>query len=469
MTRVLARAGVVFSVLAPIALAVWGLSLQSATVVGLGVALAAAPLITVLLQRWPQVLISTLGFLVGFAPFATVPGTGTQAIFFLSVPLLVTVLLHPTTSRPLLGPLGIAVVVLVGFSALTAIATYTERGSIVAFGKWAIAAVITVVALMLNDDIRRVLSRSFVYGAAAGGVLALLLIAFDEEGRLLDALSIFGYGGASAVNVRTVTVDGGSVVRATGLYVDPNSAGLFMVFGFAIAGVLFTGARRIVLMAILAAVTVATLSRASIGALMVAGLVLVLLSRLSALSRFGLIVLGAAAAAASFLVPAISSRLFDSFNRSDVGVSARIDAIDRYPEQMAGNWLFGRGWYLREFYDPDYGYQLNHVANTPLMVVYRAGLMAGILFVIVLAIAVVLSVRAMARRIEGAGLLGATLIGIVFVAFQADFPVVTMPPLAMAFGLVLAEVQALQRHPSPAIPPAPVPVIAKPARAVVLA
>lgn len=412
-------------------------------VVALG--LCALPLLLYALVRRPGVFVVLPGIVLGFMPFAAVPGTGAPLAVLLGAALVAVAVVHPSTARPRLGPVGVAVVVLLAAAAISMLGNYNGFAAIWEYLKWAIATGTTLVALRLADPLRRAMMRAFVVSASAGAIVTMGMLVIDPAGTWVERFGFLGYGGSAAVNSRTAMVGGSEVLRAAGLYVDPNSAGLVFLMAAGVAGTAFGGIMRLATLAVLIAGIAGTLSRSAIVSIIVAMLVLVVVSRLDAGRRLLLVGAGAAALAAILLVPAISSRLFDSFSGRDVGASARADALASYPRQMDGAWLFGHGWYLREFWDPVYGFHVNYAANTPLVVIYRGGIVVGLVFVVLLVLGLVVSVRAMRRGQSGAGIGGGVLFGLVFVAFQLDFPVVTMPPLAMCFALLLAEVQALDR------------------------
>ena len=442
-------AGVVLIATASFALIALGLIRTSTVLVVVGVAIAAVPLLLHLFLRHPGVFAAAPGLVLGFAPFAAVPGTGIPLAVMLALVLVPLAMLHPYRGRQPLGVLGGAVIVFILVCLVACLAAFTGGKGMWEYLKWAIATGTMITAVCLDDPLRRVLMRAFVLGAAVGGLFTVAMLILDPSGAWVDRFAFLGYGGDAAVNARTALVRGSEVLRASGLYVDPNSAGLVFLLALGIAGAVFAGARRAVLMAVLAGSLVATLSRSALLSLIVAALVLVVASRIHAAGRTAMVIAGLAMVAVITMVPAVSSRLFDSFNSRDVGASARLTALGNYPEQMSGFWLFGHGWHIREFYDPIYGYHVNFAANTPLIVIYRAGIFAGLVFLILLILALVLAVLAMRRGTPGAGVTGSVLIGLLFIGFQLDFPVVTMPPLAMAFALLLAQVQVLAREGRP--------------------
>lgn len=417
------------------------------TLLAAALAVCAAPLLLFVLMRAPAVLAVLPGIVLGFMPFAAIPGTGAPLVVLLAIVLIPLAMAHPSTRLPRLGPIGVTVIVFLAVSAVSMLAGFNGFAAVWEYVKWAIATSVTLIALRMADRLRRTVMRAFVVAAAAGAVVTMGMLVVDPAGSWVERFGFLGYGGSAAVNSRTVVVGGSEMLRASGLYVDPNSAGLVFLMAAGIAGTAFSGLMRLAMITVLVAGVAGTLSRSAIVSVIVAMIVLVVVSRLDAGRRLLLVSAGAAALAAVLFIPALSSRLLDSFGGRDVGASARADALANYPSQMDGAWLFGHGWYLREFWDPVYGFHVNYAANAPLVTVYRGGVLVGLVFVVLLLLALIVAVRAMRRAHDGAGVLGGVLFGLVFIAFQLDFPVVTMPALAMCFALVLAEVQALDRAP----------------------
>ena len=408
----------------------------------LAVCVCVLPLLCFALMKRPGVLAAIPGIVLGFMPFAAVQGTGFPLVIALTLLLIVLAVVHPSKDLPKIGPLGVIVTCYLLFSLISAVATYHGSQTLVEYAKWALAMGAMVIVLLMEVSLRRILFGAYGIAAAVGALFSVGMLLVDRSGSWVNRFSFLGYGGSIAVNERTASVGGSVVARAAGLYVDPNSAGLFFLFAIAVAAYALRGTLLVVVVGALSIGVLATLSRAAIASLLLAAAFALFFSKISAGKRFVGSVLLFSGVFAAFMVPAVSSRLFDSFGSGDIGCTARIDALRRYPGHMSGNWFFGRGWDLREFSDPFYGYTINHAANTPLIVVYRAGLLTGVVFVIVLIIALVLGFRAMRAGRHGAALQTGVLFALVLIAFQLDFPVVTMPPLAMAFALVLASIQS---------------------------
>src|ERR1700712_2856985 len=161
-------------------------------------------------------------------------------------------------------------------------------------------------------------------------------------------------------------------------------AGMGLMIAIAIAMVLLKGPARAIIMIVLSIAIVLTLSRSAIFSVLV-GVVLVLVFH-SMRTRDRSIALGAIAlvAVVAMLTPAVQTRIFSSFGSDDVGSASRADAIRQWPSQMAGHWPFGLGWGRPEFKDGNTAFTLNFVANAPLITIYRAGIIVGLIFITLL-------------------------------------------------------------------------------------
>ena len=145
----------------------------------------------------------------------------------------------------------------------------------------------------------------------------------------------------------------------------------------------------------------------------------------------------ALAVIAALAVPQVRERVF-SFGSSDAGWVARGEALANYPKQMAGHWLFGLGWGRPEFKDPAKAFEVNYVANAPLLTVYRGGVISGLLFVVMLVVGCVVAYRALRSDRTSSAFLGAVFISCCVIAFQLDFPTVTIAPVTMMLSVFLA-------------------------------
>lgn len=444
--RTLIAVTIIACALVAVAAAGFAMGSRMTKIAGLGLGLA--PLAVYILMYRAAWFAALAGIVLGFMPFAAVPGTGFQMVVLLSAMVFVLAVFHPSLNRPRLGSIGVTMLVYLALSLISAIATYNGAATIVDYTKWALATAVMLGALLLHESLRAVLFKSFAISAALGALFTLGMLVVDRAGGWIDRFGVLGYGGSVAVNERTAVTRSGEVLRAAGLYIDPNSAGLFFLFAMAVAATTIRGVLRTSVLIALALGVVGTLSRAAIASMLIAAIIALLFSRISAGQRLAGIAAMGLACVAVLMIPAVSSRLFDSFGSGDKGTTDRIDALERYPGHMAGRWVFGRGWNLREFSDPFYGYSINHAANTPLIVVYRAGVLAGIAFVVLLTLTIIVAARLARHRYPGAALQLGVVVGVTVFAFQLDFPVVTMPPLAMAFALMLAAVQSAALDPA---------------------
>ncbi|PPF82236.1 hypothetical protein C5B96_09795 [Subtercola sp. Z020] len=448
--RLLVASAVVFGALVIFAT----LRIGSFISISVGLLVLVSPLLLLAAVRRPQLYCWFFGIVLGASPFITLPGTGTQLVFFLAIAVLILGLGHATARRREGRSSTIALWMAITIAAcfLSMVATFTGFESVNQWVRWALASVLVCLGVWMSPTLRIAVSRAFVVGCSLGAVLSIILSVVDKTGSFVQSLTFVGYGGAGSPIVRTVEVSGSLAVRATGLYTDPNTAGLFFVMALGVAAFVYTGVARALTMIVLTIGTAATLSRSAILSVIFAALVVLLVQNQSAIRRIVIGVIFGAGLVSLALVPSISGRLSGSFSDSDVGAKDRLQAYVNYPGQLEGHWLFGRGWALREFTDSYYGYLINHVANTPLLVVYRGGIIAGIAFLVLLIVGVVASVRGLRSKNIGFGMMGAVFIGLVLIAFELDFPVVTMPPLAMGFSILLMNLGVAGADPLP--PPA---------------
>jgi hypothetical protein len=214
-------------------------------------------------------------------------------------------------------------------------------------------------------------------------------------------------------------------------------AGIGLVPALVMGIVLLKGRMRIAVTAIVSVAIVLTLSRAAIFTVL-AGVLLVLLFH-AMRSRHRLAMLGTIAfgSVCALLVPAIRTRILTSFGSQDQGALDRWASLAAWPHNMSGHWLFGLGWGRREFVDGSFAFNLNFVSNAPLIAAYRAGMIAGLIFVAVLVIGCVMSYRALRSDSLPAALYGGVFIGFCVVALQLDHPVVDIPQMTAAFGILL--------------------------------
>ncbi|SFA53099.1 O-Antigen ligase [Rhodococcoides kroppenstedtii] len=392
----------------------------------------------------PVVVYAALAFVLGAIPFAVIPGVG-PAILVLSLAVWAGVLTHPLAHlRTHALEVSVALLILVSLASVTMSAAGAVH--VAEFVKWVIATSLLFPLMRLSRRDLRVVGLTYAVGAAVGGGFSFFLFLFDRSGTMIGLLSPIGYGVAGTIGTTLRFFEAGdtSIVRLTGTYVDPNAAGLFLFLGLMLALALMRGWVRLIAASVIAVALLVSLSRSAIFSVLVAVVVFLIFQKLSTTARFGVLLAGALAVAGAFAVPAVNARIVNSFDSSDRGTSDRADALANFLPSMQGNWWFGRGWGAKEFIDEVAGYEVNYVANTPLLTIYRGGLVVGIVFLVLLGIGVVTAYRSMRTSSWEAGVVGAGFIGFTLVALQLDFPVVTNAAATMMFAIMLA---VLARYP----------------------
>ncbi len=424
--------GLAVPVLAAILASDMGVGLRLAAILAVG-----AP-IGLYIALWRPVWISrALVIVLGAIPFAVLPGFPLPLVLLLAVAAGGATLLHLPRGTGRFTPIEWLWVVYIIVSTISVVVTLSTGYDVTEFLKWLIASsVFLSLARLPRPDLYAV-GRTYVWAAAAGGAFGLVLLFFDRSGTVINSLGFLGYG-SDGDNLRYVFGDQGATVRLTGTYVDPNAGGLFLAVGFALAVALLRGPSRWVAVGVLGTALGATQSRAAIFSVIVAVLGYFAFSNI----RFGgrLKVLGfiLAGAALAFSIPAIQNRILQTFDSEDVGANARLDALEQFPHQMEGAWLFGLGWGRIEFRDGSAGMAVNHVANAPLLTVYRGGVLVGLLFCLVLLAGILLAYRGLRENGNRLAFVGAVFVGLTLVALQLDFPIVTISPVATVFALLLA-------------------------------
>ena len=421
---------------------------------GVAVRLAAALLVSLPLGLWvairaPLVMYRLFAVVLGALPFGTLPGFPLPLVLLLGVSIGATAIVQLPQQRkdaPFTA-LEWAAVVLIVVSAASMLVNLTSGFDVSEFAKWLIATSALLSLGRLNASAIRTVGRSFVVGSAAAAVFALVLLVFDPSGSRLSLLSFFGYGTTGDDNLRYVFDASGATVRLTGTYVDPNIGGLFLFVALLLAMACFRGVLRIGFVALLGVSMALTLSRAAIFSTLVAILVLFAVQNLTFGKKLRVFTVLAVGASALLLIPAVQNRLLASFGKFDRGSTDRVDALRDFPKLMDGHWLFGLGWGRLEFRDSAAGIAVNYVANSPLLTVYRGGVIVGLAFVALLIVALIASWRGLRSGNLGLGVVGAGFVGFAAVALQVDFPVVTIPPVTALFSLLLAVLPRSQDPP----------------------
>jgi len=431
------------------AAALFGSSTQTNQLIGVGIVAVVAAIAVTLLQ--PNLIYFAFAFVLGAAPFAIIPGIGQPFVLVLAIGVWFAVLTHPIAETRTYGmEFAVAAFVVISFVSLTM--TTAGLGHVVEFAKWLLSTSLVFALLRLDRKVLRQFGIVFSWGVFFGAAFALLVFFFDKAGTTLNYLSMFGYGrtGSIGTHLRFYVMENSTVVRLTGTYVDPNAAGIFLLVGFTLAVALTRGWTRLLMAPVILGALIITLSRSAIFTVVVAVILFLLFQRMSTGGRLAIVGASLVGTACVLSVPAIYSRIFDSFTSNDTGANDRADALAKFPEMMRGHWWFGRGWGVREFTDEVVGYKTNYVANSPLLTTYRGGIFTGIAFVLVLIAGAVLAYRHARRSPWESGVIGAMFVAFAVVALQLDFPVVTHAPMTMAFSVFIAFLCA-----NPVVPLAP--------------
>jgi hypothetical protein len=415
-------------------LAVFGLVGILAMVVGVYIGL-----------RHPLWLYWCLAVVMGVIPFGYLPGVHVPLYLLFAAGALLAALIHPT-ARSALSRLEVAVLLMILAAGLAMIATGVSLYSMMAFARWAIATLLVIGLLRLSQENLAKFGRVFVCAATVNALAGIAMATVDQQQRLLKLLRIFGYGVGAELRQNTalyVYSDEGSgtvgrTIRLGGTWVLPNSAGFCLTIALVMCLVLFRGWLRAYMSAILLVALLLTLSRATLFSL-AAGLLLVFLfhsmrarDRQIAIGVVGLVAAGA------FLTPMVRDRILASFASEDKGRSDRVKALENFPHQLSGHWIFGLGWDRPEFRSGQAAQQLNYVSNAPLLTVYRGGVITGLLFVVILVIGCVLGYRAMRSASLPNAVFGGVFIGTAVIYMNLAQSVVDMPVMALQFSMFLA-------------------------------
>ncbi len=413
-------------------------------------------------MRRPLWIYCAYAFSLGSVPFGVLPSSPLPLVLLLGVSIGATAVLQlPSGTSRAFTSMDWWMLGLVVTSTLSLAVTFSTSYDLTEFAKWLIATSTVFALLRLEPTLLDVVGRWYVFGAAGASAFGLGMLFFDESGKWLSFLSFLGYGTSGGDNLRYVVDGGERTVRLTGTFVDPNAGGLFLLVGVLLALALFRGFWQLAYTGIILLAMTLTLSRAALASLAVAFLIFVAVQNMRFGGKAKLVGFASIAGAGLLAIPSIQERLFDSFGSNDVGSSARADALRDYPKHMDGNWLFGLGWGRIEFRDGDVGMAVNHVANAPLLSVYRGGIIVGLFFCAVLIYGIVLSLRGLRRAEPRYGYLGAGFIGFTLVALQLDFPVITIPPVAALFAFFVANLPMKENS---LITPEPLPSTAAPRR-----
>ncbi|MDI9894197.1 O-antigen ligase domain-containing protein [Rhodococcus sp. IEGM 1381] len=386
--------------------------------------------------RHPLYLTRALAFSLGALPFGYIPGVHAPLVFALGIAVILATVIHRmAVSRITWGEMTI--IALLVTSTLSLVATSGSLVDYVEFGKWLVSTLVAVCLLRMPRDELKLFGRIYVYAASAAAAFAVVILVGDPAGKLIRYLSVLGYGTEEESNRFVYSPGGATTVRLAGTYVDPNAAGIGFVLALMLCILLLRGYLRTALSALLFLSIVLTLSRAALFSVVFGVMLMFVFQQLRTRERLAIIGAFAAAFIGALAVPSVRNRVFSSFGSGDAGSSARGDALVEFPRLMQGHWMFGLGWGRAEFVDPVVAFEVNYVANSPLLTIYRGGLLTGLAFAAILVVGAFIGYKLMRSGRWELGFYGATFIGFSIVALQLDFPVVTIPATTMAFSVML--------------------------------
>jgi polysaccharide biosynthesis protein PslJ len=378
-----------------------------------------------------------LAFVLGALPFGRVPGVGVPLWQPLTFGAVVAMFFHPKLRRPA-HPLEFAIWALFFTSMLSVIVTGQSFADISIFVRWGMATLLMLALARLSAEHAVRFGKILVVTSAVNGAYGLYVIAFDPGYSSLLPLRAFGY--IKEALFSRVAYAGESVAttnRLGGTWVEPNGAGLNLALALVLAVLLFAGWQRLVLLAVISVALVLTLSRASIFTVIAGVLMVLAFHPMAAKARGALLGFFGIAVIVALSIEPIRRRFLTSFGSGDAGSAARADALEVFPGQMAGHWVFGWGWARREFIDPAYSYTFNLPSNAPLVTLYRGGGLAFIAFMVLAIMGCVYAYRAVRCRSFPLALYGGSFIGLVVVQMQLDHPLAGTPTGALTYSIFL--------------------------------
>ena len=245
-------------------------------------------------------------------------------------------------------------------------------------------SVYVMIGIFAAPGARQLVVRALMlFGALAGLIgIALYVIADETAMRLLSALRPFGYPEGSGV-LRYVLDDPAQLQRATGLWIDPNAFGGFLLVAGAISLPQAFAPRpalpRLLVLSCLAVIGLALILTVSRGAMIALGLVALLMGLVKYRRILPLIGIVLLAALALPQTRELIAHFADGFAVRDLATQMRVgeykDAfrlIERYP-------IFGVG-----FTDtPDVDLYIG-VSNMYLLIAQQMGLVGLAVFIVTL-------------------------------------------------------------------------------------
>ncbi|MGI9085743.1 MAG: O-antigen ligase family protein [Aeromicrobium sp.] len=379
----------------------------------------------------PLSIFGALAAVLGFSPYAHLPGTEIPLILVLAVGLWVALMFVPGVElRP--GWCEWWVLALAAVALLSVVATGLSVASSIELVAWVAATAVVIPIRFLPTEARETTARTFAVSTAVASVVGMILL-IAPSGVMARVLSFTGID-PQRPNVQQVAGSESITTRLNGTYLEANIAGLILAAGFLLALVYFDGRMRVALTVVIGSGLLLTLSRAALATVVVA-VVLVAL-RAGGRRRLRLFWSGVTGAVVGLAIPGVRGRLLDSFGPTDTGTSARWQALQDFPGVMDGHWIWGLGWDRPEFRDAALNRATNLVANAPLATVYRGGVILGALVVVVL-LALVVRSWANSRRSFADAVQCCSVIAFVAVALQLDHPVANQPSATVMMSLLV--------------------------------
>ncbi|WP_146221051.1 O-antigen ligase domain-containing protein [Mycolicibacterium moriokaense] len=407
-----------------------------------------ALLVAVYIGLWhPLWLYWGFAFTLAGLPFGIVPGVHVPLYLLFAAAIVLAAVLYRSPERRF-HRMETAVLILVAVAAVSVVVTSLSLGGIFQYGKWAIVTLAAVALMRLsNKDLER-FGRIFVCVSAANALWGILIVTIDKTQKSFFILKPFGYDIARVeAGVRNgqdqlinwaYGPDGSRSIRLGGTWVAGNGAGLAFLIAMAICVLLFYGWRRNCMLLVLSVALLLTQSRQAIFTLFVALMLVAVLHPMRARDRWYAAGVFATLTVVAFSVPYIRARMLTSLSSSDPGGAARRASLSDFPSLLGGHWTFGLGWARPEFKSGAVSYALNIISNTPLLHVYRSGLLTGLAFVAVCLIGCVIAYRAMGFRSLPFALHGGVFIAFCLVALQLDHGAADVPQTTLCFSVLLA-------------------------------
>lgn len=387
--------------------------------------------------RHPLWLFYGLAAIMAGLQFGRIPGISLPIYLPLAFGAVVASYFHPRLARSM-HPLEFAWIALIVTSGLTMAMNAHGFVDYSLYIRWLIPSMVLLALVQLPRENLKRFGQIFAVVAAANGLFGIYMVVFDQNNSALRIFQPFGYLPEAITPIYAQGADGTGTIRLGGTWVNANTAGLNLALALGLAILLFAGWRRTMLILVITAALLLTLSRASIFSVAF-GLILVLIfGAMRTRDRAATIGLGLLVAVGALLTPAVRDRLTSAFAGRDVGSMARADALRVFPSQMAHNWQFGWGWGRPEFIDPEYSYLFNLPSNAPLITLYRGGFLPFIAFVAVMLISIALSYRALRSNSLPLAMYGGIMIGVTVVQFNLDHNVADVPQNVLLWSMLLA-------------------------------